>query len=83
MAIVQGAGTSAPPITLIVTPEMMETLEGIARDSNQPLKEVFTKAIALYRAALRASAEGKHVGYATSPDALEVEFTGLDDAGRR
>ena len=34
-------------------------------------------AIGLYQAALKAAAEGKHVGYAASPDALDVEFTGI------
>jgi hypothetical protein len=77
MAIARGSGTFTPQITLDVTPEMMATLQEIARDSKQPLEAVFTRAIALYQAALRATADGKHVGYATSPDALDVEFTGL------
>jgi hypothetical protein len=68
---------------LDVTPEMMTTLEQLARDSKQPLETVFTRAIALYRAALRAAAEGKHVGYATSADSLDVEFTGLAGPGGR
>jgi hypothetical protein len=74
-----GYGTYTPPplITLEVTPEMVATLREISRDAKQPLDVVFTRAIALYQAALRATAEGRHVGYATSPDALDVEFTGL------
>ena len=77
--IVRGYGTYTPPppITLDVTPEMMATLQQISRDSRQPLDVVFTRAIGLYQAALRATANGKHVGYSASPDALEVEFTGL------
>ena len=82
--VVQAAiGTYTPPITLQVTPEMMATLEQITRDSKQSLDEVFTRAIALYRATLKATAEGKHVGYAASPDALDVEFTGLAGPGER
>jgi hypothetical protein len=72
-----GQGNFSPAITLEVTPEMMKTLELMSRDSGQPLNVVFTRAIALYRAALLATTEGKHVGYAASTDALEVEFTGL------
>lgn len=77
MPILQGYGKAAPSITLDVTPEMMATIQQVARDSRQPLEAVFTRAISLYREALRATAEGKHVGYAASPDALEVEFIGL------
>jgi hypothetical protein len=72
-----GNYTPPPTITLEVTPEMMRTLERMSRDSGQPLDVVFTRSIALYQAALRATAEGKHVGYSASPDVLEVEFTGL------
>ena len=72
-----GADMPPQPITLEVTPEMMRTLEVMSLESGQPLNVVFTRAIALYQAALRATADGKHVGYAASPDAMEVEFTGL------
>ena len=75
--IARGSGMATPSITLDVTPEMMATLQQLARDSKQPLEAVFTRAIALYQAALHATAEGKHVGYATLPDALDVEFIGL------
>lgn len=71
-----------PAITLDVTPEMEATLHQIARESGQPLDIVFTKAIALYRAALNANNEGKHVGYASSADSLDVEFTGLTAGAR-
>ena len=70
-------------MTLEVTPEMMATLQQMARDSGQSLDVVFTRAIALYRATLKANAEGKHVGYSASSDDLEVEFTGLTDPGGR
>jgi hypothetical protein len=83
MATAGAITKSAPVITLKVTPEMMLTLEQIARDSKQPLEAVFTRAIGLYQAAVQATVEGKHVGYATSPDALEVEFTGLVGTGGR
>ena len=83
MPTLQGPGASTPSLTLDVTPEMLTTLEELARDSRQPLATVFTRAIALYQAALKASAEGKHVGYADSPDSLDVEFTGLAGPGGR
>jgi hypothetical protein len=83
MPVIRGSGTFTPPLTLDITPEMMTTLEQLARDSKQPLDAVFTRAIALYQAALRATTEGKHVGYASSPDSLDVEFTGLAGPGGR
>ncbi|WP_435016047.1 hypothetical protein TA3x_003606 [Tundrisphaera sp. TA3] len=73
----------APSITLQVTPEMMATLQQMSRESKQPLDVLFTRAIGLYQAALRASADGKYIGYAASPDVLDVEFTGLDASGTR
>ncbi len=84
-AMPRSRGTSAPTstITLEVTSEMMTTLQQMASDSGQPLDVVFTHAIALYHAAMRATAGGKHIGYASSPDGLEVEFTGIDGAGGR
>jgi hypothetical protein len=53
----------------------------LAHDSGQPLNVVFTRAIGLYKAALQATGEGMHVGFAESPDALDVEFTGLAGPG--
>lgn len=64
-------------ITMTVSPQMLAVIEQLGRDSGQPLELVFEQAIALYRAALRVASEGKHLGYATSADALEVEFTDL------
>ena len=80
-----GIGTVGPPalITLQVTSDMLATLQGMSRDAGQPLDIVFTRAIGLYREALRATSEGNHVGYAASPDVLDVEFTGLAGPGTR
>ena len=64
-------------ITFDATPEMMGVLHQLTHDSGQPLDVVMTQAIALYRAALQVAAEGKHLGYAASADALDVEFTDL------
>ncbi len=79
------SGASAPSLslTLDITPEMMTTLEQLSRDSQQPLESVFTRALSLYREALRAAAQGNHIGYAASSDSLDVEFTGLAGSGGR
>ena len=78
-----GIGIALPPtaITLEVTPEMMMTLQRMSLDAGQPLDIVLTRAIGLYVGALRATSEGKHVGYAANADALEVEFTGIAGPG--
>jgi hypothetical protein len=77
MPALKDQGTLNTEITLSVTPGLMAIIQQIARDSRLPLDEVFTRAIALYQTSLKANAEGKHVGYASSTDGLEVEFTGL------
>ena len=79
MAIAQGSANFN--LNVEVTPEMMALIRQIARDSKQPLEEVFTRAIALYQAALKAKADGMHVGFAPSPEGLEGEFTGLTGPG--
>lgn len=66
-----------PSITMEVTPEMLATLREMARDAGRPLDVILTRTIGLYRELLRVTAEGKHVGCATSPDVLDVEFTGI------
>jgi hypothetical protein len=75
MATLQDPGTYK--LTLEVPPEMMRMLQQMAKDSNQPMELVVNKAIALYKAALDATARGKHVGFVGSDESLEVEFTGL------
>ncbi len=79
----QGTSTPPPPISLEVTPEMLRTLQQMSRNYHQPLEVLFTRAIGLYQAALKAAADGKHVGYAASPDALDVEFTGIANSEDR
>ena len=68
---------SPATITLDVTPDMLRTLQDMSAESGRPLPDLMTRAISLYGAALRAIAEGKHVGYSQTPDGLEVEFTGI------
>ena len=70
-------GAQGAVISMNATPQMLAVLQEIAQESGQPLDAVFTQAIALYRAALRVTAEGKHLGYAASASALEAEFTDL------
>ena len=76
-------GTTKVEITLSIKPELMAILQGMASESHQTLDAVFTTALALYRASLNALAEGKHIGYTSSPDDLEVEFIGFVELGEK
>ena len=64
-------------LTMTLSREMMAVVLELGRDSGQSLETVFEQAIALYRITLQARASGKHLGLASSSDALEVDFTGL------
>jgi hypothetical protein len=50
--------------------------EVLDRTDGKP-EDMFRKALALYRIAVEARAQGKSVGIARSPDALETEFVGF------
>jgi hypothetical protein len=77
MPVLNGQGTFNSAITLSVPPDMMEAIQQISHDSRLPVEAVITRAIALYQISLKAISEGKHVGYTSTDDRLEVEFTGL------
>ena len=91
MATVQAAGdVSNPSVTLVpgdeeapllltmtLSREMLAVVLELGRESGQSLETVFEQAIALYRITLQAKASGKHLGLASSSDALEVDFTGF------
>lgn len=66
-------------ITMTATPNLVAFIEQLGRDSGQPMERVIEQALALYRVALTAHHEGKHIGLAASPDALDVEFTGFPE----
>jgi hypothetical protein len=64
-------------MTFEVTPAFRAELEQLMCDTRQNLEDVFTKAIALYKAAVASKREGKHVGVADEAEKLESEFVGL------
>ncbi len=69
--------TFAARITFEVTPEFYAVLEQLMRDTRQNLDEVFTKAIALYKATVNYKREGKHVGVTDEAERLDTEFVGI------
>ena len=72
---------SAAKVTLELTPEFYAILEQLMRDTRQTLDEVFTKAIALYKATVDFKREGKHVGVTDEAEKLDTEFVGFGNEG--
>jgi predicted transcriptional regulator len=64
-------------LTVDVSKELNEMLEGIAKESGSTKSEVFRKAIALLDVAHRAKREGKRFGIAKQEQQLDTEIVGL------
>jgi hypothetical protein len=60
-----------------VSPEMDARLEELCKVTGLEMGELINRAVGLYKVAVEAAAQGKHVGIATSSDALEKEYTGF------
>lgn len=70
-------GISGGKVTLDLSPEALDLLTRLMEQTKDTPEDFFRKAFALYKAALDAHAEGKAVGVAPSPEALETEFVGF------
>ncbi len=70
-------GQIGDEITLALSPEAQETLNDLMSLTDDSPKDLFRKALGLYKVAQDAHKEGKAVGVATSPDVLETEFIGF------
>jgi len=64
-------------ITLDLTPEAAQALNELMSRTGDSPSSLFRKALGLYKLAEEANREGKAVGIASTPDALETEFVGL------
>jgi hypothetical protein len=64
-------------ITLDLSPEAYRVLQQLMNETSEGPDDLFRKALAMYKAAVEARHEGKAVGVANSPDALETEFVGF------
>jgi hypothetical protein len=64
-------------ITLNLSDHMRDVLNELLKRTEDKPDDMFRKALALYKLAIEAHDQGKSVGIATSPDALETEFVGL------
>lgn len=64
-------------LTVDVSKELNQILQGIADDTGTTKSEVFRKAIALLDVSHKAKRSGKRVGIAREDQPLETEFVGL------
>jgi hypothetical protein len=67
----------ADPIVrkLIMTRDAYELLASVARENGMSEGDVFRLALGMFKVAVDAKNEGKHVGIASSREGLDVEFT--------
>jgi hypothetical protein len=65
-------------VTIELSKDALDLVKGIVNQTNDDPSDVFRKALALYKLALDAHKEGKHVGIAATTDnPLDTEFVGF------
>jgi hypothetical protein len=69
--------TTPTRVVLELSPELAAVLDEIKARTGDSPSDVFRKALGLYKLAEDAKREGKSVGIAETPEALETEFVGL------
>ena len=79
-----------PRLGVALTRELEQIVESTARDTGQSRPDVIRDAVKLYGIVRREAKRGKHFGFASNPDSLDVRVVGLgiepeepeDSAGR-
>lgn len=74
---IEGRLDGGADVTLRTSAKGIDYLYELARDSGLSIRDVFSRSLVLFRAAINAEKEGKVVGAASSEDALDVVFDGL------
>jgi hypothetical protein len=73
-----GQVTTAPIVRqLVMSRDAYELIAGLAQETRESEGDVLRLALGMYKIAVDARTEGKHVGIADLADALDVEFTGF------
>lgn len=62
---------------LTMTPEANEYLADLAQETGLSEGDVLRLALGMFRTAVDARGQGKHVGVASTPDVLDIEFVGF------
>jgi hypothetical protein len=72
-------GTVRPRVVrnLDMTPEANELLVNLAQEADLSEGDMLRLALAMFKTALDAKRQGKHVGVASTPDVLDIEFVGF------
>lgn len=64
-------------VTMYMSQNGFDLLQGLARDADADLKDVIGRALVVYRDARKAIHEGKAVGVTSDPESLDVQFIDL------
>lgn len=76
-ATVSGTATARVVRNLVMTPEADEFLADLAQQTGLSEGDVIRMALGMFKAAVDAREQGKHVGVARTSDVLEVELVGF------
>jgi hypothetical protein len=72
-----GTATARIERNLAMTPEAEKFLASLAARAGKSEGDVIRLALGMFRTALDAKEQGKHVGVASSPDVLDIELVGF------
>jgi len=72
-----GTATARVVRNLVMTRDANELLAGLAEETGVSEGDVLRLALGMFKVAVDAKKEGKHVGLARSPEALDLELTGF------
>ena len=76
-SMVGGTATARIVRNLAMTPEADEFLANLAQRTGQSEGDVLRLALGMFKTAVDAREQGKHVGVASTPDALDIELVGF------
>ncbi len=71
------SGTARVVRNLVMTRDAYELIAGLAQETGLSEGDVLRLALGIFKVAVDARKEGKHVGVARSPEALDLELTGF------
>lgn len=74
---VTGTATARVERNLAMTPEAGDLIARLARETGLSEGDVLRLALGMFKVAVDARKEGKHVGVAESPEALDLELVGF------
>jgi len=72
-----GTATARVVRNLVMTRDANELIASLAQETGLSEGDVLRLAIGMFKVAVDATKEGKHVGVARSPEALDLELTGF------